>query len=87
MAIMWIVVAASFFIKWPHMPVDPSTIAGAMYYVCDSWMLWSLEGLSQVPKKERDRKVREMGMQYAFGNIVGQSGKKRVGVDGVKEFA
>ncbi|KAK0671648.1 hypothetical protein QBC41DRAFT_48689 [Cercophora samala] len=87
MAIMWIVVAASFFIKWPHMPVDPSTIGGAMYYVCDSWMLWSLEGLSQVPKKERDRKVREMAMQYAFGNIVGQSGKKRVGVDGVKEFA
>ncbi|KAK4173623.1 hypothetical protein QBC36DRAFT_359459 [Triangularia setosa] len=87
MAIMWLVVVASFFIKWPHMPVDPGTIAGAMYYVCDSWMLWSLEGLSQVPKEERDRKVRDMGMQYAFGNVVGQSGKKRVGVDGVKEYA
>ncbi|KAK4201020.1 hypothetical protein QBC40DRAFT_64301 [Triangularia verruculosa] len=87
MSTMWIVVAASFFVKWPHMPVDPSTVAGAMYYVCDSWMLWSLEGLSQVPKEERDRRVQEVGMQYGFGNIVGQSGKKRVGVDGVKEFA
>ncbi|KAK0726367.1 hypothetical protein B0T21DRAFT_33275 [Apiosordaria backusii] len=87
MSIMWLVVAASFFIKWPHMPVDPSTIAGAMYYVCDSWMLWSLEGLSQVSKEECDRRVNDVGMQYAFGNIVGQSGNKKVGVDGVKEYA
>lgn len=31
--LMIVVTFASFFVEWPHMPVDPSTLAGAMYYV------------------------------------------------------
>lgn len=87
LTIMWLVIVGSFFVGWPHMPVDPSTIAGAMYYVCDSWMLWSMEGLSMVGKRERDRKVVEMGLRFRFGNIVGLSGRKRVGVDGLKDLS
>ncbi|KAK4188295.1 hypothetical protein QBC35DRAFT_382965 [Podospora australis] len=87
LSIMWLVVVGSFFVRWPHMPVDPSTIAGSMYYVCDSWMLWSVEGLSMLSKKERDRKVIGMGLRFRFGNIVGLSGRKRVGVDGLKDLS
>ncbi|KAH7317077.1 hypothetical protein B0I35DRAFT_461586 [Stachybotrys elegans] len=33
LSIMCILVTASFFISWPHMPVDPSAVVGSMYYV------------------------------------------------------
>ncbi|KAK3938248.1 hypothetical protein QBC46DRAFT_265837 [Diplogelasinospora grovesii] len=83
LCVMWLVVVASFFISWPHMPVDPSTIAGAMYYVCDSWMLYNFEGLGVLDKKERDWKIKEMRLKFEFGDIMGVSGKKRIGVDGL----
>lgn len=81
LCIMILVVVASFFVKWPHMPIDPSTIAGAMYYVCDSWMLESFEGLGDLTRKERDWKVNEMGARYAFGEMGGVSQTWRIGVD------
>lgn len=83
LCIMVLVVAASFFIRWPHMPVDPTTIAGAMYYVCDSWMLWSFDGLSTTTKKELDLTVSGFGLRYAFGDVEGISGLRRIGVDAV----
>jgi hypothetical protein len=33
--IMFMVVVWSFLVSWPNMAIDPSTIAGAMYYVMD----------------------------------------------------
>ncbi|KAK3985152.1 hypothetical protein QBC44DRAFT_405464 [Cladorrhinum sp. PSN332] len=86
LSVMWLVVVGSFFVSWPHMPVDPSTIAGAMYYVCDSrllLLLGSVEGFSVLSREERDRKMREMmpGVKIRFGNVVGLSGRGRVGVD------
>jgi len=88
LSLMWAVVFASFFVKWPHMPVDPSTIAGAMYYVCDSRMLAGFEGLSVLPKEQRDSRVEEMGDLYRFGSIDGLSSsagstRRRIGVDRV----
>ena len=80
---MLLVVLASFFIKWPHMPADVTTIAGTMYYVFDSGMLWSFEGLGPAPPKERDWRISEMGSQYSFGEMTGVSGMQRVGVDAV----
>ncbi|KAK0715258.1 hypothetical protein B0H67DRAFT_514248 [Lasiosphaeris hirsuta] len=85
MCIMWLVVAASFFLSWPHMPVDPSTIAGAVYYVCDSKMLSSFEGLSVLGQEERDRRVEQMPAKFAFGSIVGKSGTIRTGVDAIHD--
>lgn len=84
LSVMWLVIAASFFVKWPHMPVDPSTVAGSMYYVCDSWMLYSFEGLSTLKKRDRDWRVSEMGLKYEYGDIQGVSGLRRHGVDGVR---
>ncbi|KAI2632658.1 hypothetical protein GGS26DRAFT_85697 [Hypomontagnella submonticulosa] len=81
LGIMVLVVLGSFFLTWPHMPVDPSTIAGAMYYVCDSWMLGRFEGLSTMKRRDRDWRVNEMGLRYEFGEIRGVSGIVRIGVD------
>ncbi|KAH7026701.1 uncharacterized protein B0I36DRAFT_161379 [Microdochium trichocladiopsis] len=33
LGLMLLVTCASFLVDWPHMPVDPSTLAGAMYYI------------------------------------------------------
>jgi hypothetical protein len=75
------VVAGSFLIKWPHMPVDPRTIAGALFYVCDSWMLGSLEGLSAAGKTDRDHVINGAGVRYNFGYKHGMSGREMVAVD------
>jgi hypothetical protein len=32
LCVMVLLVIWSFFISWPHLPIDPSTIAGGMYY-------------------------------------------------------
>jgi hypothetical protein len=77
---MVLIAIISFFVKWPHMPVDPSTIAGAMYYICDSPLLEKLEGLSTLERKERDCKVNEMALLYEFGEMEGTSGSRRIGV-------
>lgn len=63
------------------MPVDPRTIAGAMYYVCDSWVLGSLEGISRLTKKDRDLNLRWKRHVYKYGCNEGISGKNRMGVD------
>ncbi|OIW28788.1 hypothetical protein CONLIGDRAFT_632999 [Coniochaeta ligniaria NRRL 30616] len=84
LCVMWLVIVASFFVKWPHLPVDPSTVAGCMYYVCDSWMLYSFEGTSTLKKRDRDWRVSEMGFKYEYGDIQGVSGLRRYGVDGAR---
>lgn len=82
---MLLVVAASFLIRWPHMPVDPRTVAGAMYYVCDSWMLETMEGMATSTKAERDARMRHLKQNYMYGNREGVSGKSRLGVDVVDD--
>lgn len=82
---MLLVVAASFLVRWPHMPVDPRTVAGAMYYVCDSWMLESMEGMATSTKAERDARMRHLKQNYMYGNREGVSGKSRLGVDVVDD--
>ncbi len=67
------------------MPLDPTTIAGAMYYVADSWMLDNFHGLSTFKRKERDRSVTALALRYQLGQMMGISGKARVGVDVAKD--
>ncbi|KAI1091200.1 hypothetical protein F5B19DRAFT_288221 [Rostrohypoxylon terebratum] len=38
LGIMILTVAGSFFVEWPHMPMDPSTIAGGIYYTLDRYL-------------------------------------------------
>lgn len=85
LGMMILTLAASFSIKWPHLPVDPRTIAGAMYYVRDSGMLETMEGMSTLQKKHRDRRIKRMGRRYGFGYVKGLTGRGRVGVDFVDD--
>ncbi|KAI0410809.1 hypothetical protein F5X98DRAFT_384839 [Xylaria grammica] len=77
LSFMALVIFMSFFVKWPYMPADPSTIAGAMYYVCDSPMLDNFEGMSMLKRRERDRMVTELSLHYEFGETKGISGEVR----------
>ncbi|XXH05645.1 hypothetical protein Hte_012080 [Hypoxylon texense] len=77
---MFLVLAGSFFVRWPRMPADPTTILGMMYYVCDSPPTGSFEGLSTLEEKERDRRARMMQSTYALDEIRGLSGIRRIAV-------
>ena len=81
LALMLILVIATFFMRWPEMPVDPTTVAGAMYYVCDSRMVWSFSELSMAGKAERNGRINRMGAMYEYGPIWGLSGQRRLGTD------
>ncbi|KAK0730875.1 hypothetical protein B0H67DRAFT_639324 [Lasiosphaeris hirsuta] len=75
------VLIASFFIRYPPMPVDPRSVAGAMYYVSQSHMLTSdFDGVSQLDAEDRDRRVKESGRRYFYGVLVGGTWR-RMGVD------
>jgi len=72
---MLLVVLGSFLVKWPNMPADPSTIAGAMYYICDSGMLDSMEGVSMLGDREQRSLISDRGLRYRW---VLEDGKGRV---------
>ncbi|KAE9367326.1 hypothetical protein N431DRAFT_470765 [Stipitochalara longipes BDJ] len=80
LAFMIIVLLWSFFAKWPYLPVGPNTIAGNLYYVCDSPILGDFEGMSIMNEKERDAQIKRSELKYRFGTMKGVSGKWRVGV-------
>lgn len=67
--------------RWPEIPVPPSSLAGYVYYVCDSRMLKDYERLSMLGSRERDRRVEGMARMYRFGWILGVSGRMRIGCD------
>jgi hypothetical protein len=78
---MLLVLLWSFWVRQPCMPIEPTSIAGCLYYVCDSTMSKDFEGLSTVGTRERDRLIRKMQKNYVFGRIKGNTGTWRVGVD------
>ncbi|KAI1294489.1 hypothetical protein F5Y03DRAFT_314772 [Xylaria venustula] len=80
MSFMVLILLASFFIKWPDMPVEPSTIAGALYYVCDTSVVDRFEGLSTLDKKERDRAVTNMALLYEFNERMTAAGGSSIGL-------
>jgi len=68
-------------VKWPYLPIPPDSLAGVIYYVCDSSMLKDFERLSTLEKSDRERRIERMSRNYRFGRITGVSGKPRIGVD------
>ncbi|KAM7190141.1 hypothetical protein V8F20_009871 [Naviculisporaceae sp. PSN 640] len=74
LAVMILVMIASFFVKRPDLPVDAETIAGRMYYVCDSWV--TIAGREDTWAGHLAPDTR-----YRFGKIVGASGRERIGID------
>lgn len=67
------------FVKYPHMPIDPGSVAGKMYYLCDSDVLHDFQGFSG--RKEKDCLARlDPDWKYTFGKMTGVSGEQRIGV-------
>ena len=81
LSFMLAVVLGTFLVRWPGLPVDPSTVAGAMYYVADSKVVEMVEGYTQLNGKERNDVIKAMRGRFEFGEVWGVSGRRRVGVD------
>ncbi|KAH7140703.1 hypothetical protein EDB81DRAFT_723866 [Dactylonectria macrodidyma] len=81
MGLMSLTLGVSFFIRWPHMPVDPRSISGAMYYVSESGMLSQFSGMASLNNEQRQQRVREIGGRYWFGEILTRAGATRPAVD------
>ncbi|KAK4129167.1 hypothetical protein N657DRAFT_686545 [Parathielavia appendiculata] len=81
LGVMLAVLAASFFVRYPPMPVDPRCVAGLLWYVSKSKMLEDFEGVSRLEGKERALRVKEMGRRYFYGVLMGGGDGRRLGVD------
>lgn len=68
-------------VRWPDLPVPPGSLAGSIYYLCDSRMLKDFERLSMLRRPERDRRVKRAARRYRVGWITGVSGQKRIACD------
>ena len=80
-AMMLIVVLYWVMIKYPHLPVDPGTVAGKLYYICDSEMLDDFKDTALIQDKDLVYKFRSHRRHYIFGRMTGVSGVKRLGMD------
>ncbi|KAK4442124.1 hypothetical protein QBC34DRAFT_313768 [Podospora aff. communis PSN243] len=63
--------------RWPHMPVDPRTLGGCVWYVCDSG------GLGEEVKRVTcgGKGLEGLEGEYYYGRVVGGDGRKRMVVD------
>ncbi|KAF7557703.1 hypothetical protein G7Z17_g440 [Cylindrodendrum hubeiense] len=68
--LMVLTIVGSFFVKWPDMPVDPRSIAGAMYYISESSIADEFSGIARLESKQRTLRVKEMGGRYWYGEIL-----------------
>jgi len=59
--------------SWPHMPVDPRTLGGCVWYVADSGGL-----VEDVRSAMEDSSSQG---EYFYGRVVGGNGRKRMVVD------
>jgi hypothetical protein len=85
LSLMVLVLAGSVFVKYPYMPVEPNSILGCMYYICDSNMLEGLEGTSTMSEKQLGQAFATTAERYSFGEMTGVSGVTRIGVDYAKD--
>ncbi|KAL7764382.1 hypothetical protein ACKLNR_005527 [Fusarium oxysporum f. sp. zingiberi] len=81
LALMAITILLSFIVRWPDMPVDPRSIAGAMYYVSESNMVDHFSGMADMDGDERKQRIRELGGTYLYGELTTRTGEKRPAVE------
>ncbi|KAF4461776.1 hypothetical protein FALBO_11432 [Fusarium albosuccineum] len=81
LAAMALTIIISFVIRWPDMPVDPRSIAGAMYYVSESTMVDHFSGMVKLNNKKRKQRIKEMGGAYFYGELTTRTGEKRPAVE------
>ena len=81
LVVMMLVLGVSFFVKPLRLPVEPDTLAGGLYYLCDSYTARDLVGISAPDERDRAKQIVGMRRRYRFGKTIGLSGATRVGVD------
>jgi hypothetical protein len=67
------------FVRYPQMPIEPDTLAGTIYYVCNSAALLGINqqaGSTLELSKEAQGSLR----CYRFGKMVSTSGDECVGI-------
>ncbi|KAH7155999.1 hypothetical protein EDB81DRAFT_756514 [Dactylonectria macrodidyma] len=79
--LMTLTVFSSFFIRWPDMPVDPRSVAGAMYYTSESSVTDQLIGVARLNHKERRTRIKEMGGRYWYGEVLSRNDQTRMTVE------
>ncbi|KAF5019573.1 hypothetical protein F66182_8426 [Fusarium sp. NRRL 66182] len=67
--LMAVAMGFSLLVKWPDLPVDPSNLAGALWYVADAPWLRSLEGVAAMSASKRRDAVRGLGGSWTYGPI------------------
>ncbi|KAK0720272.1 hypothetical protein B0H67DRAFT_181584 [Lasiosphaeris hirsuta] len=75
-----VLVYGAIFVRYPYLPVDPASLGGRIYYLCDSTMLGEFQGMSVLSGKEVSARV-DLKKKYRFGMMRGASGERRIGVD------
>ncbi|KAH7173501.1 uncharacterized protein B0J16DRAFT_350283 [Fusarium flagelliforme] len=81
LALMALTIIISFLIRWPDMPVDPSSIAGAMYYVSESNMVDHFSGMAAMDGDDRKQRIKELGGTYVYGELTTRTGERRPAVE------
>ncbi|KAF5571216.1 hypothetical protein FPHYL_528 [Fusarium phyllophilum] len=59
--IMVIAMLSSLLVKWPDLPVDPRSLAGALWYVADAPWVRGLEGVAAMSARKRKEAVQGLG--------------------------
>ncbi|CAJ0550643.1 Ff.00g105730.m01.CDS01 [Fusarium sp. VM40] len=81
LALMAFTILLSFVIRWPDMPVDPRSIAGAMYYVSESNMVDHFSGMAAMDGDDRKKRIKELGGTYLYGELTTREGERRPAVE------
>ncbi|KAL1899953.1 hypothetical protein Cpir12675_001174 [Ceratocystis pirilliformis] len=73
----------SLIVKLPYMPGDPRTIAGVGVYIADSRLISEIKQFqtSMVDSRQREAEIKELGIRFVMGDMVGVSKARRYGVE------
>ena len=63
------------------MPVNPSTVVGNIYYLCDSLILGMFRGRLVMNKTERNAQMKRIQTKYTFTEIIGRPGGPELTTD------
>ncbi|KAM0240364.1 hypothetical protein ACHAPO_002260 [Fusarium lateritium] len=67
--VMVVAMLSSLLVKWPDLPVDPSSLAGALWYVSDAPWVRGLEGVAAMSANKRKNAVQSLGGRWTYGPI------------------
>ncbi|KAF4333481.1 hypothetical protein FBEOM_12717 [Fusarium beomiforme] len=67
--IMVLAMLSSLLVKWPDLPVDPRSLAGALWYVADAPWVRGLEGVAAMSARKRKDVVQGLGGRWTYGPI------------------